>query len=244
MGRPAHCTCWLMGATAINQYCFLCQPFGCSCHTGVHFCFLKLAVSAAIYIYPPMKKWKSCTICTTFRHKVRMLHSAAVPPGLFEALQGWQHHLCPRLPVKVQWFCYSLILRLMLVPICSNQNVVGLVLHFFFNLSFGKHMEKKNTTFLIWVSCKPESTASHLRMPWNFLNWTSCKNLGLLSLAGNSEKMVTYRAGKLWDSTSISMKIQATLTSHRKNRIKNKKDRKTPNRNIRTHDTRCHIDLS
>ena len=143
MGRPAHCTCWLMGATAINQYCFLCQPFGCSCHTGVHFCFLKLAVSAAIYIYPPMKKWKSCTICTTFRHKVRMLHSAAVPPGLFEALQGWQHHLCPRLPVKVQWFCYSLI-RLMLVPICSNQNVVGLVLHFFFNLSFGKHMEKKH----------------------------------------------------------------------------------------------------
>ena len=182
MGRPAHCTCWLMGATAINQYCFLCQPFGCSCHTGVHFCFLKLAVSAAIYIYPPMKKWKSCTICTTFRHKVRMLHSAAVPPGLFEALQGWQHHLCPRLPVKVQWFCYSLILRLMLVPICSNQNVVGLVLHFFFNLSFGKHMEKKtpHSSFesaanlnprRVTCACRGISSTGPLARTWGCCLW-------------------------------------------------------------------------
>lgn len=246
MGRPAHCTCWLMGATAINQYCFLCQPFGCSCHTGVHFCFLKLAVSAAIYIYPPMKKWKSCTICTTFRHKVRMLHSAAVPPGLFEALQGWQHHLCPRSKTS----CQGAVVLLQSDPpshVSSNMfqsKCCGSCSALFFQSELWETYEKKNTTFLIWVSCKPESTASHLRMPWNFLNWTSCKNLGLLSLAGNSEKMVTYRAGKLWDSTSISMKIQATLTSHRKNRIKNKKDRKTPNRNIRTHDTRCHIDLS
>ena len=139
-----------------------------------------------------------------------MLHSAAVPPGLFEALQGWQHHLCPRLPVKVQWFClHSLILRLMLVPI----KILWVLFCTVFNLfqselgeTYGKkhhiphlsqHLSQLLSPFWELPLSLYESTAKIGEAPAHAVEFPQLDllqepgPLGLLSLVRNSEKMVT-----------------------------------------------------
>ena len=189
MGRPAHCTCWLMGATAINQYCFLCQPFGCSCHTGVHFCFLKLAVSFGIK--------SGCCIVLQFPWPFRSTARLAASSLSKTSCQGAVVLLAQSDPPS---------------HVSSNQDLVGLVLHCIQSISIwawgniwkkhhiphlSQHLSQLLSPFWELPLSLYESTAKIGEAPAHAVEFPQLDllqepgPLGLLSLVRNSEKMVT-----------------------------------------------------